>query len=240
VLRINVNYIKTFLLLLLVGFLYAFSAHQNKQRPINKVTISFEGDENLYISRKAVNKMLIQNGKELTKVTKDILDLNALESALNSNKMIKSAEVYLTVNGEVKVDIKQKRPIARVSTNASYYIDEQGLQMPLSSNYAARVPLVTGAVQNDKLQTVFKVANAIDKDDFLKKYIVEIHQKQDQSITLKTRVHDFDINLGHLNDLDRKIKNFKAFYQKAKKDEALNNYSSVNLKFSNQVVCTKK
>lgn len=238
--RINFNYIKTILLLLLVGFLYAFSIHRNGQRPITKMTVNFTGEENLYISRKAVNKLLIQNGKDITKVPKEILDLNALERSLNSNDMIKSAEVYLTVNGEVNVDIKQRRPIARINTKVSYYVDDQGLFMPLSSNYAARVPIVTGVIQKDNLQNVFKIAHAIDKDEFLKKYIIEIHQEQDQSITLKTRVYNLEINLGHLNDLDMKIKNFKAFYQKAKKDKVLKKYCKVNLIFDNQVVCTKK
>ena len=59
-------------------------------------------------------------------VPKETLDLNELESALKSNPMIKTAEVYVTVNGTLKAEIEQKTPIARVSTNASYYIDDDG------------------------------------------------------------------------------------------------------------------
>jgi len=207
---------------------------------VENVSINFIGKDNLFVNQETVNKLLIQKKGNLKKVPKEILDLNELEIALNSNPMIKTAEVYLTVNGEIKVDVEQKKPIARVNTNASYYIDDEGSFMPLSTNYTARVPLVRGYVEKNKLDNVFLIANKIYNDEFLKTHIVEIYQNQDETIILKTRVLDFEIVLGNLEMLDKKINNFKAFYQKAKKDKSLNKYSKVNLQFENQVVCTKK
>ena len=238
--RINWNYIKAFLLLSLVVFLYAFSSQKNNCRNLSDLTVNFVGNDNLYITHETVNKLLIQKEEGITSVPKDILDLNELESALTSNSMIKSAEVYVTVNGQVKAEIEQRKPIARVNTNVSYYIDDEGYYMPLSSNHSARVPLVTGFVDKNQLENVFIIADKIHNDAFLKKHIVEIQQNKDKSINLKTRVLDFEITLGKLEHLDKKINNLKAFYQKAKKDNALINYSKVNLKFENQVVCTKK
>ena len=202
--------------------------------------VNFIGEDNLFITHETVNKLLIVNKEDLTKVPKEILDLNGLEITLNSNPMIKTAQVYLTVNGEVRADVEQCKPIARVSTNASYYIDDEGKFMPLSTNFSARVPLVTGYIEKNNLNNVFKIADKIYNDQFLKKHIVEIHQNQDKTIILKTRVLDFEIVLGNLILLDKKINNLKAFYQKAKKDKSLNKYSIVNLQFENQVVCTKK
>ena len=221
-------------------FLYAFSSQKNNCRNLSDLTVNFVGNDNLYITHETVNKLLIQKEEGITSVPKDILDLNELESALTSNSMIKSAEVYVTVNGQVKAEIEQRKPIARVNTNVSYYIDDEGYYMPLSSNHSARVPLVTGFVDKNQLENVFIIADKIHNDAFLKKHIVEIQQNKDKSINLKTRVLDFEITLGKLEHLDKKINNLKAFYQKAKKDNALINYSKVNLKFENQVVCTKK
>ncbi len=238
--RVNWNYIKALLLLVLVVFLYAFSSQRNGTRQVADPSVNFLGDENLYITHETVNKLLIQNSNEATNVRKDILDLNGLESALKSNAMIKTAEVYLTVNGEVRADVVQRKPIARVNTNASYYVDDEGLFMPLSLNHSARVPLVRGFVVKNELENVYKIASKIYNDAFLKKHVVEIYQHEDQTITLKLRVLDFQVYLGDLSHLDKKINNLKAFYQKAKKDKALNDYSKVNLQFENQVVCTKK
>ncbi|NOY46868.1 MAG: hypothetical protein GXO84_01390 [Chlorobi bacterium] len=238
--RINWNYIKTLVLLLLVSFLFAFSSIRNNERKVQNIRVNFIGEDNLFITEAMVNKLLIQNEEDLANVAKEILDLNELEMILKSNPMIKTAQVYLTVNGEVRADVVQRKPIARVRTNTSYYIDNEGKFMPLSSNYTARVPLVTGFIKKNDLGNVFKIANKIYYDKFLKTHIIEIHQKQDGTIILKTRVLDFEILIGNLEGLDKKISNLKAFYQKAMKDKSLNKYSKVNLQFDNQVVCTKK
>ena len=237
--RAKYNYIKLFLLLALVVFLFAFSSVRNSSRKVSEPDIKFIGEDNLFITRETVSKLLIQNQQGVKKMPKETLDLNQLETALNSNPMIKSAQVYITVNGELKADVEQKKPIARVSTNASYYIDDQGTYMPLSSNHSARVPLVTGQVDKNDLKTVFIMANKIDHDEFLKKNVIEIHQDENKTIYLKLRQCSFMVQLGSINHLDKKINNLKAFYKKSLKENTLNNYGKVNLQFDNQVVCTK-
>lgn len=238
--QINYNYIKIIGLLLLVGFLFAFSKHRNANRKVQDPSIAFLGDNRLFITESAVSKLLIQNQHAVTGQSKDIIDLNDLEVALNSNPMIKKAEVFMLVNAGLSVEIEQKRPIARVHTNASYYIDDEGLYMPLSSNFAARVPLVTGNIKKNNLEMVFRFAKAVDEDEFLKKHVIEIHQNDDNTIDFKVRKSDFTVHLGTLKQLKKKINNFKAFYQKAFKDNILDNYKRVNLKFDKQVICTKK
>lgn len=237
--RINFNYIKIIGLILLVGVLFAFSKHRNSRRSVAEPNIEFLGENQLFITKANVSKLLIQNQQPVSGQPKEIIDLNELESALNSNPMIKKAEVFMSVNGRLSAEIEQKRPIARVNTNASYYIDGEGSYMPLSSNYAARVPLVTGNIKKNDLKTVFKFAETVDQDEFLKKHVIEIRQNDDKTIDFKIRKSDFTVHLGSLDMLEKKINNFKAFYQKASKDNILNKYSLVNLKFDKQVICTK-
>lgn len=227
-------------MLLLVAFLFAFSSIRNSARKVSDPQIEFLGDENLFVTHEAVSKLLIQNKESVSNKPKEMIDLNDLESALNANVMIKQAQVYIKVDGTLTAEIEQKKPIARVSTNASYYIDDEGSYMPLSTNYTSRVPLVTGFVSKNELYNVFHVAKKVQNDDFLRKHITEIRQNQNKSIDLKLRLNDFTVQLGSLDQLDKKINNLKAFYQKAMKDGSLNSYSAVNLRFDKQVICTKK
>ena len=238
--RINWNLIKGVLLLGLVVFLYAFSSHKNNSRLVTNVAVQFTGNENVYITTEMVNKLLIQNQDQLYNLPKDNLDLKEMEFLLESNDMIKSAQVYLTVNGEVRTKIEQKQPIARVRSKTTFYIDEDGMWMPLSAQHSARVPLVTGVVEKEDLEAVYAMALKVYNDPFLKTYITEIHQNENKEISLKMRLLDFEVLVGTLRDLDKKMNNLKAFYQKAKKDKELDIYKSVNLQFDNQVVCTKK
>ncbi len=237
--RVNWNYIKMVALLGLVVFLFAFSSSRNAVRKVSVPNIHFEGDDNLFITHETVSKLLIQNQQGIKNMPKETLDLNQLESALNSNPMIKSAEVYMNINGALLAEIEQKKPIARVSANASYYIDDQGFYMPLSTNYTARVPLVTGQIEKNNLETVFTMARKIYNDEFLRKNVIEIHQNSDKTIYLKLRQCNFEVLVGNVSYLDKKINNLKAFYKKTLKEKTLNNYSKVNLQFDNQVVCTK-
>lgn len=225
--------------LCLVVFLYAFASSRNSVRKVSEPNIQFIGENNLFITEEAVSKLLIQSYGDIKNMPKETLALNVLERALNSNPMIKTAEVYVTVNGTLTAKIEQKRPIARVSTNASYYIDDEGFYMPLSSNYSARVPIVTGHVEKNNLENVYAVARKVEQDDFLKKNVIEIHQDVNKVIYLRLRQCHFLVQLGSIDFLDKKINNLKAFYQKSLKENTLNNYSKVNLQFDNQVVCTK-
>src|SRR5690606_6310280 len=146
VMRINWNYIKMMGLVLLIIGLYAFSNQRNDKRKVNGINIEFVGDQNLYITPAMVNKLLIQNCGPLINVPKENLVLNTMEKVIEANEMVKNAQVYLTMNGELTSKILQRKPIGRIEGTAKYYLDDEGKRMPLSNNYSARVPIITGNI----------------------------------------------------------------------------------------------
>ncbi len=237
--KIGWRHIKFLVLLFVVVGLFAFASKRNANRVVSKPQVKFIGDNNLFITSEAVSKLLIQKFGDNKKVTKETLVLNELENALKSNPMIKTAEVYIAVNGELTARVEQKTPLVRVHTNASYYVDTDGFYMPLSATYSARVPLVTGHVEKNNLKHIYVVGKKVSQDPFLKKHVVEIKQDINQVLYLKLRQCNFLVQLGDVSLLDKKINNLKAFYIKNLKDKTLANYSKVNLQFDNQVVCTK-
>jgi cell division protein FtsQ len=233
-----INNIKVILVLAVVSIFFAFSSSQNNAKPISEVEVSFIGDNNLFISKTKVDKLLIQNNDYIKCVSKDILDLKALENKLSSHDMIENSEVYISINGILKIDIKQRNPYARVISDPSFYIDNNGTKMPLSDNYSARVLLVHGLNDESKIDYVFKLIKTIRDDEFLNLNVTDILINK-SDISLRVRNCNFEVLVGDLNNLETKIKNFKAFYQKAYRDKILNNYKKVNLQFNNQIVCTK-
>lgn len=233
-----INNIKIIIVLAVVSIFFAFSSSQNNAKPISEVEVSFIGDNNLFISKTKVDKLLIQNNDYIKCVSKDILDLKALENKLSSHDMIENSEVYISINGILKIDIKQRNPYARVISDSSFYIDNNGTKMPLSDNYSARVLLVHGLNDESKIDYVFKLIKTIRDDEFLNLNVTDILINK-SDISLRVRNCNFEVLVGDLNNLETKIKNFKAFYQKAYRDKILNNYKKVNLQFNNQIVCTK-
>ena len=237
--KVNWDYIKFTFLIILVGFFFAFGTQRNSKRFLVDKQIIFLEDDNHFITYETVNKLLIQNNADVTSLPKDILDLKEMESRLNNNPMISKAEVFVTVDGILGAKIKQRKPIARVAAATSYYIDEDGLKMPLSDVYSARVPLITGSSIED-YETLRPLLLKIREDYFMNNHIVGIEIEPNNELKLFLRVYDLEIAFGKPENIDTKFRNFKAFYQKTVKDSTISAYSMVNLKYNNQVVGTKK
>ncbi|AWX45296.1 hypothetical protein HME9304_02308 [Flagellimonas maritima] len=237
--RVNWNYIKlSFLAIAIVG-LYGFADFRSKNKKVVDVSIKFLGDNNLYLTETSVNKLLIQNYGTVKNRTKEELVLNTIEEVVLSNDMVKNAQVYLTVNGELITKIVQRKPIGRVEGVSKFYLDDLGERMPLSKNHSARVPIITGKITGKSLEDAYTILNYINEDDFLRKNVIGIHIEEEGKYQLKFRLENFVVNLGGVDNLNEKFKNFMAFYAKAVKDNSLEDYAVVSLEFDNQVVCTK-
>ena len=237
--KMNWNYIKGSLLLGLVFFLFAFAEKRNSNRKLAAVNLHFTNSENLYITEKAVNKLLIQNKVEAQTVDKETLDLNRVETLLDGHQMIENAEVFMSIEGVLGARITQRKPIARILAAAPYYMDRQGKEMPLSEYYSARVPLVTG-VSIAHFEEFYPLMEYIRNDLFLSQHITGIKRLISGKYEMQLRELDFVLFFGNATDMERKFNNFKAFYKKAVEDNKLNSYRKVNLQFGDQVVCTKK
>ncbi len=233
------TYLKFTSLVGLIIVLFAFTSKRNKQRKISEVRIEFIEEQDPYVNELTVNKLLIQNQERVTNVGKEILVLNTVEQDLDSHKMVEHSDVYLTVNGELRARIKQRTPIARVNAVAPFYVDVIGNTMPLSESYSAHVPLVHN-VSEREVAEVFPLLKEIQEDKFLRKHVVGIYLNMQGYYELELRVYPFRVIIGKVENLKGKVKNFKAFYQKALKDQSLDKYKKVSLQFRNQVVCTIK
>ena len=159
--KINWNYIKITALLLMIMGLYAFSNQRSEHKKVTDLSIEFVGDQNLYITEDMVNKLLIQKYGPLKNVAKEKLVLNTIEKVIETNEMVKSAQVYLTVDGELTTKIVQRRPIGRIEGNTKFYLDDDGKRMPLSMSHSARVPIITGEITGESLEDVYEILKYI-------------------------------------------------------------------------------
>lgn len=237
--RVNWKYIKVSALVLVTAGLYSFADYRGKKRKVEGIEIKFLGDNDLYVTEDAVNKLLIQNYGRVKNWDKEQVVLNTIEEIIESNPMVKNAQVYFSVEGKLISEITQRKPIGRVEGVNRFYLDDDGKRMPLSKYHSARVPIITGKITGKGLEDAYVILNYIYKDEFLRKNVIGIHIKDEGDYQLRLRVEEFVVNLGDAQDLDEKFKNFMAFYLKATKDNTLENYAAVSLEFDNQVVCTK-
>ncbi|MEC4003077.1 cell division protein FtsQ [Flavobacterium sp. SUN052] len=232
--------IRLILMFVLVIFLYSFTSNRNSQRKLKKSEVVFVGENNDFVEQKTVNKLLIENNNDVRTIAKSDLNLNKLENSINKHPMVEKSEVFVTVDGVLKAVVKQKTPIARVFDEfGSFYIDYEGNKMPLSDINTARVPLISGDITDKNKKKLSEILKMIYDDEFLKKNIIGVQILTGDDLIMTNRNFDYQIEFGKMVNEERKFKNYKAFFQKAVLDSTLYKYKKINLRFTQQVVCTK-
>lgn len=238
--RFNWHTIRLVLVAFAMIFLYSFSSKRNSERKISSIDIKFESDDNMFLTHEMVNNLLIQNLGGSSKVQKDKLDLNTLETVLDDHEMIEKAQVFSSIDGLLNTRITQKTPIVRVITdNEIYYLDSKGDKMSLSKNFSARVPLITGEISVQKSKPYLFLFNEIKNDDFLSKNITGANISSSGNVILTSRSYKYKIVFGQPKNVEKKLKNYKAFFHHAIKDTLIESYKEINLMFTQQVVCKK-
>ncbi len=237
---LNWEGIRLLLMFGLVVGLYSFTSGRNAQRKLTGSEVVFAPASDPFIKQEAVNKLLIENRADARSIRKDKVDLNKLEKTIDSNPMIEKSEVFVSIDGVLKAVVRQKTPIARVfDESGSFYIDYQGDTMPLSEEFTARVPIISGEINKTDRQELNKLLRFVYGDEFLRKNIIGIEVMANGSLKMLNRDFDYAIDFGKTINIERKFGNYKAFFQKAVSDSSLYKYKNINLKFTQQVVCTK-
>jgi cell division protein FtsQ len=223
-----------------LGFLNRFTSIRNNEKKVTNIEVKFEQGSNNFLTHAMVDKLLIQNNKTVVNQAKSTIDLYNLERNVSENPYIEKVAVFLTIGGLLKASIKQRTPIARIfSSKDSYYVDKQGIKIPLSANYSARVLLVSGMKSEADIQDILPLMGTILEDDFLKKEIVGIVKSADGTYTFSVRSGNYKIDFGKLTDIKLKFRKLKAFYNTTFDNKTIQEYKTIALKYHNQVVCTK-
>ena len=217
-----------------------------------------------FVESKDIKELLNQKGYKIIGNNIEDFSLNKIETAIRNHPSVKSAEVYTTFDGILHIDIEQRNPILRIINynNESYYIDNDGALFPLSDKYTARVLVANGnlnepynlhykknvlqieekdtLVRKYLIDDLFTLAKFIKSNEFYNSFIEQIYVNNNNEIELIPKIGKFNIVLGNIEDLKEKFENLKAFIQIGLSREGWDKYETINIKYKNQVVCTKK
>jgi cell division protein FtsQ len=227
------------LLSLMVVVLSFTNQKQNKQMVfLNQINI--EVSEDKFMTEQIALRYIKQQDFNFDSVALSNFYLNELEIAFLQHPAIKNAEVYSNQKGVININLQQRKAVVRIKTdNTDYYLDEQGMKMPLSSEYTPRVLVVTGDVNESKHSSVFSFIEIINKDIFWKSQITQVHFSNNEVIIIP-RVGSQKIHFGTLTDVNKKLGNLYQFYKQAMPIKGWQTYSEISLAYNNQIICTKK
>jgi cell division protein FtsQ len=249
-------------ILILVTVLTGFINHSIKEGKCTSIVIDITDQERYgFISEGDITDLLNSDfNTPISQKTRDISTFE-IEKRLVSHQAVQKAEVYLSIDGKLNIKIWQRKPILRVfNKKGSFYIDEYGKIMPVTRKFTAHVPVASGHIDipsreiqqfqlaksaKTDLDTslyndLFELANFIDSNPLWSAQIEQLYVNKDSEFELIPRVGNHTIVIGEVHDLEKKFKKLQLFYRKGLSKTGWNEYKEINLKFKNQVVCTKR
>ena len=244
--------------------LLGFVNNKRQAEVCTQSKITYSGDPELhFIIDEDVYGLLKQKGIQIDSVRASTINLNEIETELMNHPAVQAADVYFNPSGVLCMDILQRNPVIRIidTFGESYYIDDQGNYMPVLDRFTARVPVATGAITdpyykldmnvkdiiaNDTLALVsqtddlYTLAMTARRDTFIWSQLEQVVVLDNGELEMVPNIGPSSILLGSVDALESKFKRLQLFYTKALPLAGWDTYSSLNLKYTNQIICTKK
>ncbi len=239
----------------MIAILFVLSVQRKVNSRVENVVVKIKpikGNKNL-ISEYEV-KLLFKKftGYDVTQANVKNIEIDELEALLKADKRIKKVELFMDSENKLNVWIVQKQPVVRImdGSNKSYYIDEEGDQVPTVYKSAIRVPLATGhfelyqpdilkSEKPSKLKEIFEVSKEVSEDEFLSALIEQIDVDETGNIILIPKIGRQEIEIGDATNLADKFNNLKIFYKDGLPREGWRKYSALKLNYKGQVVAKK-
>ena len=218
------------------GFLLSFSLKRFNEKPLDNISVKMSDKSPVYFVDEKDIKTIVER-YNTTKKVGDI-DIPSLEKKLNELPAVDSANVYLSLDGKLHLDILQRVPVFRLNNGGKgFYVDKDGTEFPISKNYSHPCMLVSGDVKKKEYLKLVELIDKIDKDSFCKNYFAGI-TKENGNFNLITNEGLYKVELGDLDHIEFKIKGFKTFVEKFLVNQNPEKYSKISVKYDNQIVTT--
>ena len=214
-----------------------------------------------FFNKRDIERIILASGVGILGYPVKDINTREIESELKLNPYIKKADLYFNVDGELRVNVIQRKPVIRIMTRSqnSFYIDKEGYILPTRNNFAPYIMIASGyfsegpelykTLKLDELedpkkykewQEVLQLAGYIKSDKFLSAQFVQIYYNGNGDFELIPRVGAHQIIFGNVVDAEKKFEKLRVFYKEGLRYEGWNKYEKINLKFKNQIICTKR
>lgn len=218
------------------------------------VGIHIDGRAGLsFVTKQQVFRLIAEEyGRPFQGEALEDLDLDSIERIVSTIPQVKHVDAYVDMDRHLGIEIIQKRPLARVLHNdgVSYYLDEEGEMLPLSDNFTARIPVVTGSLiplregqtvsDHPSWKALFNLMRTIQHDRFSNALLEEIHIESTGEVLFVPKLGDLVIRFGKVENEESKLIKLRNFYERSIRDINLNKFESIDLRFNGQVVCKKR
>lgn len=235
---------------LIVLFVVAWKAKEEKRCTSIQIELVGENTAALFMDEKEILQIIHEQGVKEGMPIGDV-NLNTLEKYLQTIRWVKNVELFLDNTQSLQVRIEQRTPIARIFTASgnSFYIDKEGLQLPLKQLTVLRLPIFTNFPSDQEklskpdsllLNDVLHFTQAVATDSFFMAQTAQVNIANNGDFELVPSVGDHLVLIGSVENIEDKLNRLYTFYKKVWVQSGLNAYQVIDCRFDNQIVALKK
>ena len=229
--------------------LISFRALRLSERKVSGIDIEIMNNQDFYlIDQFEIQALLNQEQSVVLGTNFDQVDIKLLERQVEENPFVAEIDVFMSVTGVLGAKVSPAQPIGRLmsSRGPDQYIDVTGKLLPMNADYTARVPLISFAEypqwesnlgENDLGKQLMEFLIFINKDELWRAQIAQLAVSEENELTLWPQMTKQLILFGPADEIEEKFKKLKLFYKEVLPKKGWNTYSSINLKYKNQIVC---
>jgi cell division protein FtsQ len=222
-------------------------------RAIQPEVIPLADDANLVESDELMELLANSFTKPMDQLTLADIDVERVEEIMEAQAFVGEAEAYVDADLTLHIRVEQRIPLLRIMADngQNYYLDLEGVRLPLSDNHTVRVPVVTGAVvpwsdnyherADHLLGKLVDLGHYLRRDPFLAALVEQIHVAADGELVLAPKVGDQVIKLGRYDEniTPERLNRLKIFYREGLPYEGWQKYRSFDLRYEDQVIAKK-
>lgn len=225
-----------------IAAVWAADRARNRACPGVEINVKRAG-KGTTISESAIRTQIDRFDPQLSGKNVSQIRVSELEKSLSGFNNFESVECYISSSGKLCVDVVPMIPEIRVfdRDGSSYYINKDGKRIDARADFFVDVPIVSGRFSERwPASRVLPVVRYINKDKTLRQLVSMIEVRSPHDIILVPRIAGHVINIGDSRNLDEKFRNLMLMYRKVMPYKGWDTYDTISVKFSGQVVATRR
>lgn len=237
-------------------FSYKLEKSESDKVVCKRIDISIlDSTVNRFVSREEIGELIREQGITAGESKIKHINLHELENMLNNRTAVRVSHTSYNGKGILFVKIEQRRPVLRLETeNGGFYLDDSGYIFPLVKTFTSFVPVVTGNIplsivpghrgrvkeNKEWCDQILALGKYIDKNELINAQIEQIDVDEKGDLFIIPRIGQHEIAFGKPDNIESKFKKLMAFYEHIIPNAGWDMYSTINLQYTDQIVCTKR
>lgn len=231
-------------------FLIAFGEHKENGVVCKSIVVDMvNANENHFLEEADILSIIESSGQAIIGRNIEEINLRVLESKLEQDKHISSAEIFGDIKGNLTVKVTLRRPIARlVRTNGpDAYVAEDGKVMETSQKYTTRIILVSGDIvaklinkgdlnDTEDGKKLMAMVKYINDDKFWKAQVAQLDFNTLGKVFIYPQVTGQIVEFGFPENIEVKFEKLMIFYKEILPQMGWTKYDRVNVEYEGQVI----